>query len=109
MKKIIFFLLLTACAAPKDYNYTKLSVCNASIPMIYTGKVELSVSFPHNGDYNQYETFIMTDSLAISIYGKYVLPEGCRTYVIFTDSSFNRRTARFYWDGERQTYEIVKN
>ena len=111
MKNISIFILilfLVACSAERDFSYTKINVVYEPMLVEYVGKVHFSVNFPHNGNYEQYETFIVTDSLCISIYGQYNIEEGTKAYIIY-ETINDRKTATFYWECQKQTYKIIRN
>ncbi len=105
IQTIGLLLFLSSCTVPKDYNYTKLEVCNVTIQMDYLGKIQLCVPIPQKD--GNYRTFIMTDLVSLTIYGKHEIPINTKTYIIYKEPK-NRTTATFYWEGERQSYEIVR-
>jgi len=98
---ILFFML--ACAAPKDYKYTIIEVCNDTIPMEFFGIAKLCVQIPQKD--SGYHTYIMTDNYCVWLYGKVDISSGTKTYIIYPNE---KSKSIFYCEGKRQTYKIVK-
>jgi len=97
---VLFYFVLNSCKGPKSL--TENSVSN-TLDTIYGGYVKSVVYFEKSKTFSS--TFIITDSITLSIASKHEIPQNVKCYVYIYN---NKRTSTvFTWEGEEKTYKIL--
>lgn len=100
----ICFLIFNSCKAPRVITESPIPVVD-TCDTIYGGNIKTVVFFDNIKTFKT--TFIITDSITLSIEGHQEVPLNVKCYAFIYNG--DRRQAYFIWDGEEKKHKILSN